>query len=394
MSHPFSDKLFVFIGNPERCSRQAARDALAAVGGVVTDRITVFMHYSVAFPGSEKTKVYEKAYELDKYGHIIMLNEKQFFDVLDGKAEPPEKKKPPRSNGVIISEARDPEALEREFEKVRKNFIDQKRVISVAKHGIPLSDGGRMRADLRPFHNAIRVERFIAEKAEQFRSGVAVTLETLKSKPMNEKAIEKGVSLFNAGHIEYEARGEREFWAQVKDQGEMRGVALLFTRDGLDLEAYTCGCTPNRRGGLICKHIVAAVLAVQGKIIETKITLGKTATVTVTVDKTNTAKAVGSGNLEVFATPMMIALMERAACMVLSDALDEGHTSVGTSISVEHTAASPIGSVITATATITSVSGRKIEYELSATDEKKVIGNGKHTRMVVETKRFMERARK
>ena len=117
----------------------------------------------------------------------------------------------------------------------------------------------------------------------------------------------------------------------------------------------------------------------------------KTATVTTIVDKTNTAIAAGSGNLDVFATPMMVALMERAACEVLRDALDEGQTSVGTFISVNHTAASPVGATITATATITSVSGRKVEFDLSANDENHTIGDGKHTRVIVDSKRFMER---
>jgi len=136
------------------------------------------------------------------------------------------------------------------------------------------------------------------------------------------------------------------------------------------------------------------VLAVQSGVIDTKIRLGKTASVTVTVDSSNTAKAVGSGSLDVFATPMMIALMEHAACEVLAGALDDGQTSVGTYISANHTAASPIGAKITATATINSVSGRKIEFKVSASDEHRTIGEGKHTRMLVDSKRFMERAGK
>jgi predicted thioesterase len=394
MAHNFTDKLFVFIGNPERCSRQAARDALAAVGGVVTDRLTVFMHYAVAFPGAETTKVYEKAFERDKYGQIVLLNEKQFFDVLEGNAEPPEKKKPPRS-GVIITEAKDPDAFERSFEKVRKDFIDQKRVISVARHGLPTPDGGRMKADLRSVHSIIRLERFRSEQNEQFRSKIAVTLETLKSKPIHENAIVKGLAAFNTNAvIEFEARAETEYWVRVSDEINSRVVNLKYTCDGTDLESYSCSCSVNSRSRCICKHIVAAILGVQGGIVETKVTLGKTATVTETVDKTNTAKAVGSGSLDVFATPMMIALMERAAYKVLADALDEGQTSVGTSISVNHTAASPVGAKISATATITSVSGRKIVFELSANDENRSIGEGKHIRMIVDRKRFMERARK
>lgn len=141
MAHPFADKLFVFIGNPVRCSRKTARDALVAVSGVVDERITVFMHYAVAFSGAEKTKIYEKAFERDKYGQIVLLNEEQFFSVLEGKAEPPEKKKIPLSEGVTVWEANDPEAIERDFESVRKDFVDKKRFKSMAKHGIALPDG-------------------------------------------------------------------------------------------------------------------------------------------------------------------------------------------------------------------------------------------------------------
>jgi len=75
MPHPFSDKLFVFIGNPKRCSRQVARDALVEVGGVPEERYSVYTHYSIAFSGAEKTKLYEKATERDRYGHTVLLNE-------------------------------------------------------------------------------------------------------------------------------------------------------------------------------------------------------------------------------------------------------------------------------------------------------------------------------
>jgi len=94
MEHPFSDKFFVFIGNPKRCSRKDARNALGEVNGVIDERITTFTHYVVAFEGAEKTKVYQKAVEYDKYGSVALLNEEQFFDILEGKTEPPEKKKP------------------------------------------------------------------------------------------------------------------------------------------------------------------------------------------------------------------------------------------------------------------------------------------------------------
>ena len=117
--------------------------------------------------------------------------------------------------------------------------------------------------------------------------------------------------------------------------------------------------------------------------------IGKSATATTIVTDSNTAKAVGSGSLDVFATPMMVALMEAAACNCLADALKDGQSSVGTQISVDHTAASPLGAEITATATVTGVDGRKITFNLSASDNKNEIGKGIHTRYVIDIERFM-----
>ena len=122
------------------------------------------------------------------------------------------------------------------------------------------------------------------------------------------------------------------------------------------------------------------------------ITIGKTGTVTTIVTETNTARAVGSGDLDVFATPMMIALMEQTACAVLSDYLEPGQTSVGTKISVEHIAASPLGLEITTTATITFVHGRTIGFDVVARDNDGEIGKGTHTRVIVDAERFMAKA--
>lgn len=119
---------------------------------------------------------------------------------------------------------------------------------------------------------------------------------------------------------------------------------------------------------------------------------GKSATANTVVAEHNTARAVGSGSLEVFATPMMVALMEQAACEALSETLDEGQTSVGTSISIVHTAASPKAAKVTATATITSVNGRAIDFEVCAYDDAGEIGRGTHTRALVDGERFMTRA--
>jgi RimJ/RimL family protein N-acetyltransferase/predicted thioesterase len=121
--------------------------------------------------------------------------------------------------------------------------------------------------------------------------------------------------------------------------------------------------------------------------------IGKTASVSTTVTEANTAKTVGSGSLDVFATPMMITLMEKAACECLADTLTDGQTSVGAQIEIEHTSASPLGAKITATATIDFVSGRKIEFTVTANDSAGEIGKGKHTRFIVDEERFMAKAR-
>ena len=92
MSHVFADKKFVFIGYPKRCTRQAAHDALMVVGGVVDGHIAYFTHYVVAFPNAKTTKLYKLALEREKDGFLIILSEKCFFDILEGKVEPPEKK--------------------------------------------------------------------------------------------------------------------------------------------------------------------------------------------------------------------------------------------------------------------------------------------------------------
>ena len=117
--------------------------------------------------------------------------------------------------------------------------------------------------------------------------------------------------------------------------------------------------------------------------------IGKSGTATTKVTTANTAKAVGSGRLDVFATPMMIALMEEAACNCIADMLQPGQTSVGTQICVGHVAASPVGASITATATLLEVDGRKLTFNLTACEGDKEIGSGTHTRFLVDAEKFM-----
>ena len=84
--------------------------------------------------------------------------------------------------------------------------------------------------------------------------------------------------------------------------------------------------------------------------------------------------------------------MEKAACAVLADVLENGQTTVGTAVNIEHTAATPIGMKVTATAVISSVNGRKITFDVSVSDEAGSVGTGTHSRVIVDERRFMDRA--
>lgn len=114
--------------------------------------------------------------------------------------------------------------------------------------------------------------------------------------------------------------------------------------------------------------------------------------VTVTVEKERLASAVGSGSLDVFATPMMVALMEQAACGAAQDLLEAGQTSVGTMINVEHVAATPLGMEVTATAVLEKRDGRRLDFTVTARDGAGEIGRGSHSRVIVDAARFQAKA--
>lgn len=116
------------------------------------------------------------------------------------------------------------------------------------------------------------------------------------------------------------------------------------------------------------------------------------AEVSVEVGEDNTAVAVGSGSLEVFGTPCMIALMEKATVNAVAPFLENVETTVGTQINVSHCKASAVGAVITARAELSEVQGRKLVFDVSAVDDKgDVIGEGSIERFVVFAERFMSK---
>ncbi len=110
-------------------------------------------------------------------------------------------------------------------------------------------------------------------------------------------------------------------------------------------------------------------------------------------DKSTLAVNVGSGSLEVFATPMMAMLMEKAACNALTDYLENDETTVGTELNIKHISATPEGMKITATATITEINGREITFKVEAHDEAGIIGSGEHKRFVVYGEKFTEKTK-
>lgn len=116
---------------------------------------------------------------------------------------------------------------------------------------------------------------------------------------------------------------------------------------------------------------------------------GLTFTSTVIVSKENIAATMGSGDLEVFATPTMVALMENAAMNAVSGELPEGSTTVGAVMNTTHIKPSALGDNVSATAILKEVEGRKLTFEVKAEDTKGVIGEGIHIRYVVDRAKFM-----
>ena len=110
------------------------------------------------------------------------------------------------------------------------------------------------------------------------------------------------------------------------------------------------------------------------------------------VAQDNTAQAVGSGLVSVFATPWMIALMENAAVNAVQAQLAPDEGTVGTRLEVTHDAATPIGMRVWAEAEVTAVEGRKITFAVAAWDEAEKIGGGTHERFIIKTERFLAKA--
>ena len=122
-----------------------------------------------------------------------------------------------------------------------------------------------------------------------------------------------------------------------------------------------------------------------------EITVGMKGEVFTQVEREDTAKEVGSGDLLVYATPCMVALMEGAACEAIAQCLSDTQTTVGTMLNIEHISATPVGLEVRAEAEVTAVEGKVITFSVRAFDEAGEIGNGTHKRVLVNSQKFLEK---
>ena len=120
---------------------------------------------------------------------------------------------------------------------------------------------------------------------------------------------------------------------------------------------------------------------------------GLSFTATMRVTPEVTAEYIGSGDLAVLATPAMCALMENAAMMAVASHLDEGCTTVGSAMNTTHIKPSGLGAIITATAVLAQVEGRKLTFNVAARDAEGMIGEGTHIRYVVNREKFLSKVR-
>lgn len=125
-----------------------------------------------------------------------------------------------------------------------------------------------------------------------------------------------------------------------------------------------------------------------------RITLGSKGEAELVVGEEHTAPRVGSGAIHVLATPVMINVIEAAALAAIEHLLPPGHQSLGTLLNVRHIAATPVGMRVTATATVEKVEGRTIAMRVEARDERELIGEGTHERVVVNVAKFDQRVQR
>ena len=120
---------------------------------------------------------------------------------------------------------------------------------------------------------------------------------------------------------------------------------------------------------------------------------GNTATIEFTTDEQATAIALGSGDLPVLGTPKVLALVEEASVAAIEGLTAEIETTVGSHVEIAHLAPTPIGGTVIATATVVAAKGRRVDFEITVTEDDKIVARANHVRYVVNRESFMESLR-
>lgn len=128
--------------------------------------------------------------------------------------------------------------------------------------------------------------------------------------------------------------------------------------------------------------------------MEFELRVGLKAKVELLVEQKDTAEAFGSGGVKVFATPLMIGLMENAALKAVDPVLPTGYATVGTHLDVKHMAATPIGMKASAIAELVEIDGKRLVFRVEAFDEVEKIGEGMHERYIIQMDKFLSKVSK
>ena len=111
-----------------------------------------------------------------------------------------------------------------------------------------------------------------------------------------------------------------------------------------------------------------------------------------TVTPEMSARHIGSGDLGVLSTPTMIAMMEGASTRCVQPHMEDGHTTVGYIVNIRHLAPTPIGNEVSVTSRLEEVDGRKLRFHVEAREGDRVVGEGEHVRVIIETARFLRQS--
>lgn len=125
--------------------------------------------------------------------------------------------------------------------------------------------------------------------------------------------------------------------------------------------------------------------------MENKLTIGIEGKIEQFVTKDDTAAKYGSGLVEVFATPAMLALMEKTCLSSVLNYLNDGFNTVGTEVNIKHIKATPVGKKVYCKSVLNVIENKKLVFSVEAFDEEGKIGEGTHTRYIIDTKKFMEK---